>query len=217
MEQDAIKKRIEQYVLSALIYDSKCMYALDYLSYKNFGVYLEADHQIIYKCISEMFMKKDIDLATIAYELKTKYNKDYLNYLIELTYFVSSSENTEYHSLIIVQMDFVNKFCNMLDKLTNSSLIPLNEKVLISDCSKDIRIGDLDIFESISGFIRMAKHKNMSQVVIDESIKFETKIGVRIKAIKEKRASMQLMKHLEVLCKTPKQKKLLFLLKRALK
>jgi len=213
MEQNIIKKKLEQYVLAAIVIDSRCVDSLNFINYKNFGVYPEADHQVIFKCISEMFMKKEIDLGTLVYELKTKHQKDYLQYLIEICNYVASTTNVEYHSLLVVQMDFTTKFCNKLDSLALLNSVQLHEKILIAECSKDIRIGDLDIFESIAGFIKMATHKGLSQIIIDECKKFESNILVRVSDIRKKSASTQVLKHLEVMCKTKRQQRLLRLLK----
>jgi hypothetical protein len=205
------KRFLEDAILGALVcngYDGNIREAMQFLTFKNFETYPDFDNKLLFKCISEMYPEQTIDLCTIAFRMKQTYKKECTEHLIELSNKVASTTNTLSHCACLLQIDLTEKFCKLLNDLSNNNTIAVDERILISGCEKEIQENGIDILQAVSATLKMAKLKNLNPFVINQLSKFNDAIQVKCKNIREAQRKLSILSNLNILCKTEKAKQL---------
>ena len=205
------KRLLEDSILGSIIsngYDGNIREALQFLTFKNFGTYEDFDNKILFKCISEMYPQETIDLCTILFRMKRNYKIDCTEHLINLTNKVASTTNTLSHCACLLQIDLVEKFCKLLTDLSNNNVVPIDERILISNSEKEIRESSMDIFIAVPAFIKMAKLKNLNSFVISHVSKFNVALDEKCKGIREAQKKQSILSNLRLICKTEKAQSL---------
>ena len=157
------KRLLEDAILGSLIcngYDGNIREAMQFLSFKNFETYSDFDNKTLFKCISEMYPEQTIDLCTIAFRMKQTYNTECVTHLIKLTSMVASTTNTLSHCACLLQIDLTDKFCKLLNDLSNNNNLPVDERLLISNTEKEIQESGMDILQAVPAVLKMAQLKN---------------------------------------------------------
>jgi DnaB-like helicase N terminal domain len=205
------KRLLEDTILGALIcngYDGNIREAMQFLTFKNFETYSDFDNKMLFKCISEMYPNETIDLCTIAFRMKQIYKNDCAKHLIELTNKVASTTNTLSHCACLLQIDLTDKFCRLLNDLSNNNSIPIDERLLVSGYEKEIREGRLDILLSVPAFLKMAKFKNLNNTIIVNASKFNDAVNEKCKGIRERQKTLSILSNMQILCKSEKAQSL---------
>jgi hypothetical protein len=205
------KRFLEDAILGSIIsngYDGNIREAMQFITFKNFETYPDFDNKLLFKCISEMYPEQTIDLCTIAFRMKQTYKKECTQHLIELSNKVASTTNTLSHCACLLQIDLTEKFCKLLNDLSNNNTIAVDERILISGCEKEIQENGIDILQAVPATLKMAKLKNLNPFVINQLSKFNDAIQVKCKNIREAQRKLSILSNLNILCKTEKAKQL---------
>jgi len=205
------KRLLEDAILGALVcngYDGNIREAMQFLSFKNFGTYNDFDNKTLFKCISEMYPKQTIDLCTIAFSMKQTYNIECVQHLIKLTSMVASTTNTLSHCACLLQIDLTEKFCKLLNDLSNNNHLPIDERLLVSGYEKEIREEGLDILLSVPAFLKMAKFKNLNNTIVIHVSKFNDALNEKCKGIIERQKTLSVLSNMQLLCRSEKAQSL---------
>lgn len=210
-----MKRDLETSILGAIILNGNCgtvAEAMQFLTFKNFGTYADFDNKTLFKCICEMYPNQSIDLLTVAAEMKLKYKINCNIYLSNLTNRIASTTHVISHCAYLLQLDLTEKFCKLLNDLSANNVIPIEERLLIANCEKEILESGLDILDAIPAFIKMAQIKNISKLAITHAEKFNDSVNAKCSNIRQAQKKHAILAHLKHLCKTPKANELLTLL-----
>lgn len=140
-------KDLEQYVLGALLVDTKSIEKVLFLSSEHF--YFE-QHQIIFECIKSMHSDNIlIDIATVAESLKFKAGGPV--FLCELTERIASSANIEAHARILIQK-YIQR------QLINTSL----------EIIREIQQDTEDVFDTVQNLMKAVKNFNVGKPKIQQ-------------------------------------------------
>jgi hypothetical protein len=205
------KRLLEDAILGALVcngYDGNIREAMQFLTFKNFETYPDFDNKLLFKCISEMYPTETIDLCTIAFRMKQTYKKECTGHLINLMSIVASTTNTLSHCACLLQIDLTEKFCKLLNDLSNNNHLPIDERLLVSGYEKEIREEGLDILLSVPAFLKMAKFKNLNNTIVIYVSKFNDALNEKCKGIIERQKTLSVLSNMQLLCRSEKAQSL---------
>jgi hypothetical protein len=194
----AEKRKLEDYVLGAILIDGSAYEAIRFLKPTNFGKYEYVNNSLIFQAITELTPTSVIDMATVSNHLLIKYNYKATYTLSVLTSYISSSAHISHHALLLLQLDLTEKFEILILKTAQNNTLKESQQMALLEVLKDTLINE-DIFLAINATWRMMEKQDFPIWAIESVKKFDCDIDARIKQIKFENKVAAIFRHLESL------------------
>lgn len=210
MDLKTERRKLEDYILSAAIFENKIVNVLNFLTYKNFTTWDDYDYQEAWAIITTMYKEnRIIDVMTFSIEYKKRFNKSIFNHIMDLSSRIASTQNTQHHAAILVQIDMTDRLVELLQSLAMNHNIPESERVDFKNTGIDLEGYKIDVFDAKDALLKMILHKNYSDVSAKQINKFAELMNKKVDNIRRNEVKIALIANLRCLCISEKAKYLL--------
>lgn len=177
----SVRLMFEEAILGACLLDNSFYKVADVLSYKNFTANppLAPSHQTIWQVMATLYPNSPIDVLSVLAKLP----RDYTWHVLSLSNKVCQSVNIRYHALSLLEIDFREKYVEMLQPWNMEIEKNLTLSSAIRDVTDEVLDYTNDVFETLekaSEYLRKFDDEELNKTVLTFMQQIDSRI-VRLK------------------------------------
>lgn len=195
---DNFRLDLEQTIIGACLLENGYSRIASVLTYRNFTTTEYYDHRLIFEAIERLYPARPIDLITVVHEVN---RNGYAYYLAGCAAKVCSSDNLQYHALILLQLGMRDTLIQLLDKARGSHVSNTTHAAIQEIIDECLDTGN-DIVQIYHLALIHLEAIGAESFIVDEVRSLHHKIDKKVNYIKSQVHVDSLIKNLLDISKT---------------
>lgn len=171
----------EEAILGACLLENSFYKVADVLSYKNFTANppMAPNHQVIWQVMATLYPNRPIDILSVLAKLP----RDYTSHVLNLSNKVCQSANIRYHALCLLEIDFREKYVDMLQRWNIENQTNLTLATAVRDVTDEVLDYSNDVFQTLEKafqYLRKFDDEELNETVLTFMKQIDSRI-VRLK------------------------------------
>jgi len=192
------RMHLEACILGAVILENRFSEVGDILQATSFSDWRDqANHQIIWKTLDEMYPCHAIDLVSVRHYIKQHHKLDYMHHLTWCTDQVCGTNHIISHSLLLTELNIRSRFGELILALAGDAKGPYAAALL--EVSNETEDPDLDIFDIVENTPSYLMDMDAPPEDIERLQDFEKMLATKARQIRKRVSISTLFDHMAML------------------